>query len=234
MNEQQSIGAWIDCIPPKTTGQASARIMRKKDGTMFVGKFASGKGKAAQNDLLAMLTPYRPEQPFKGPVECVIIFRWPWRKGEPKRNRAAGRMHCDTRPDCDNLAKMILDCMTRLAYWTDDGQVARLGIGKEWGDRPGIGFEVEPIERPNASVSVPGGEPGYAPGDCSVAHPRCCSNDEGEDGICRNYDKRAKFRHEPCPHSRACYNWWDTSFDQPNSPLSVRTNATNQTRSVAE
>ena len=62
-------------------------------------------------------------------------------------------------------------------------------------------------------------EPGYAPGDCSVAHPRCCSNDEGEDGICRNYDKRAKFRHEPCPHSRACYNWFDPSWDQPNKDV---------------
>ncbi len=47
--------------------------------------------------------------------------------------------------------------------------------------------------------------------------PHCCSNDEDEDGICRNYDKRARFRHKPCPHSRACYNWWDTSFDQPNA-----------------
>ncbi len=141
------IEAWIDCIPPKTTGQASARIMKKKDGTMFVGKFASGKGKAAQNDLLALLAPHRPAEPLTGPVACHILFRWPWRKSESRRNRAIGRMPCDTRPDLDNLAKMVLDCMTRMAYWRDDGQVAMLTIAKQWGERPGIGICAEQMPR---------------------------------------------------------------------------------------
>ena len=35
-----------------------------------------------------------------------------------------------TRPDIDNLAKMILDAMTRARFWEDDNQVATLHITK--------------------------------------------------------------------------------------------------------
>jgi Holliday junction resolvase RusA-like endonuclease len=141
------IKAWIDCNPPKTTGQASARIMKRRDGTMFVGKFASGKGKAAQDDLMALLMPHRPPEPLRGAVKLVVTWRYPWRKSEPKRNRALGVMPCTTRPDADNIVKMLLDCMTRLAYWTDDGQVAALTVMKQWGDGPGIGIVVTEMGR---------------------------------------------------------------------------------------
>jgi Holliday junction resolvase RusA-like endonuclease len=144
------IKAWIDCIPPKTTAQAAARIMKRRDGTMFVGKFDTGKGKAAQNDLMALLMPYRPPQPMQGPVCVRLTFCWPWRKSEPKRNRTTGVMPCDTRPDVDNLCKLIFDCMTRLAYWSDDGQVAALAVLKAWGDRPGIGVAVDTLATADA------------------------------------------------------------------------------------
>ena len=137
------IEAWIPCIPPKTTAQAAARIMKRRDGTMFVGKFATGKGKAAQNDLLALLLPHRPALPLDGAVVVCVTWRYPWRKGESKRTRAEGVIPCTTRPDVDNICKMLLDCMTRLAFWTDDGQVARLTVCKEWGDDPGIGIQVQ-------------------------------------------------------------------------------------------
>jgi Holliday junction resolvase RusA-like endonuclease len=136
------IKAWIDCNPPKTTGQAAARIMTRRGGTMFVGKCASGKGKAAQDDLMTLLMPHRPSSPLRGAVKLVVTWRYPWRKSEPKRNRALGVMPCTTRPDADNIVKMLLDCMTRLAYWTDDGQVAALTVMKQWGDGPGIGIVV--------------------------------------------------------------------------------------------
>ena len=104
---------------------------------------ASGKGKAAQNDLMTLLMPHRPAEPMQGAVKLVVTWRYPWRKSEPKRNRALGVMPCTTRPDVDNLCKILLDCMTRLAYWSDDGQVATLTVMKQWGDGPGIGIVVQ-------------------------------------------------------------------------------------------
>jgi Holliday junction resolvase RusA-like endonuclease len=123
--------------------------MKRKDGSMFVGKFANGKGKAAQNDLMTLLAPHRPDKPLQGAVALEVTWRYPWRKSERKANIALGVIPCTTRPDCDNLCKMLMDCMTRLAYWTDDGQVAELTIRKQWGSSPGIGittFEIDSTE----------------------------------------------------------------------------------------
>jgi Holliday junction resolvase RusA-like endonuclease len=131
----------IQCNPPKSTHQGSMRIMKRKDGSQFVGKFASSKGKAAQNDLMSMLTPHRPEKPFLDPVTCEIQWVYPYRKTEKKRN--IGKLiPCDTRPDCDNLAKMIFDSMTRLGFWNDDSQVYRLTFSKFWGEQAGISVKI--------------------------------------------------------------------------------------------
>lgn len=51
-----------------------------------------------------------------------------------------------TRPDCDNLAKGMLDPMTKIGFWRDDAQVVDLRIVKRWGDVAGIYVEVEQID----------------------------------------------------------------------------------------
>ena len=39
------------------------------------------------------------------------------------------------------VIKLFEDCMTKLLFWNDDSQVARLIVEKQWGDNPG--FEVK-------------------------------------------------------------------------------------------
>jgi Holliday junction resolvase RusA-like endonuclease len=140
----------IPCIPPKSTHQASAQIMRKKerlpDGTIkirqFVGKSDSSKGARVKQDLVNLLRPYAPPTPFVGPVKLSVIWSYPWRKAETKKNRAKGYLPCDTRPDVDNIIKLVLDVMTLLRFWTDDNQVADIRIQKRWGDWTGIAVAV--------------------------------------------------------------------------------------------
>ena len=132
----------IECIPPKATHQASLRIMKRKDGTQFVGKFAKSKGKQAQNDLMTLLMPHVPSSPIEEPVKLHVKWVYPSRKSEPKKNRI-GQIPCNTRPDVDNLFKMLGDCMTRLGFWMDDSQVYSLTFEKFWGERPGIFVEIE-------------------------------------------------------------------------------------------
>ena len=46
--------------------------MRRSDGTQFVGKFATSKGRHAQSDLMTMLAPHRPAAPIEGPVMATV------------------------------------------------------------------------------------------------------------------------------------------------------------------
>jgi len=132
----------ISCIPPKSTHQASQRILKRKDGSQFIGKFATSKGKRAQDDLMSLLRPHTPPKPLEGALAVTIIWNYPWRKSEPKKNRVHGSLPCDTRPDCDNLAKGFLDIMGRLGYFFDDAQVAELNFSKNWSEHPGISVEI--------------------------------------------------------------------------------------------
>ena len=47
-------------------------------------------------------------------------------------------------PDCDNLAKLVLDVLTKIAYWKDDSQVTLLYITKAYAsdlDTEGVKIE---------------------------------------------------------------------------------------------
>ena len=52
-----------------------------------------------------------------------------------------------TRPDTDNLQKLLKDCMTRCGFWKDDAQVVREIVEKRWSDEPtGIFVEIKSLE----------------------------------------------------------------------------------------
>jgi Holliday junction resolvase RusA-like endonuclease len=88
---------------------------------------------------MALLLPHRPAEPFTGPLRVEIRWRFPYRKTERggviKRGWAIPH---DTRPDLDNLAKGLLDAMTRLQFWRDDAQIYSLELNKNRGPEPQI------------------------------------------------------------------------------------------------
>ena len=47
-----------------------------------------------------------------------------------------------TKPDTDNLQKLLKDCMTAVRFWSDDAQVASEVVEKFWADIPGIYIRV--------------------------------------------------------------------------------------------
>ena len=135
-----AIEFWVECIPPKATAQASTMIMRRADGTPFIGK--AKRGVKTREELMTLLMPFRPLVPFEGAIYLEVDWVYPWRKSEPKKNKTDGRMPCSTRPDADNLVKFLGDIFQRLGYFLDDSQIADLRFRKWWGDRPGIGVKM--------------------------------------------------------------------------------------------
>ena len=51
------------------------------------------------------------------------------------------------KPDCDNLAKAVLDVLTELKFWDDDSQVTHLTTTKQYGDKSGCQISIAEINQ---------------------------------------------------------------------------------------
>lgn len=95
----------------------------------------------ARSKLLAYLAPNVPQNPLTGALRLCAEWRFPatgkHKPGEPRI----------TKPDTDNLQKLLKDCMTKAGFWTDDALVAEEFVGKYWSEpeRAGIHIRVEGI-----------------------------------------------------------------------------------------
>jgi len=70
-------------------------------------------------------------QPLSCPIFLSIHFLLPRPKGMIWKKRDMPRVPNPHRPDADNLAKMVTDCLNDIVY-LDDGQITELYIKKEY------------------------------------------------------------------------------------------------------
>ena len=59
----------------------------------------------------------------------------------PRGKRKDGEYRV-TKPDTDNLQKLLKDCMTTVGFWKDDAVVCREIVEKFWAEVPGIYIRV--------------------------------------------------------------------------------------------
>lgn len=95
--------------------------------------------KNAKQKLLSNLQRHVPSEPYRTGIR--LITKWCFPKGGSHRNGE----YRTTKPDTDNLAKMLKDCMTKCGFWTDDALVASEVIEKFWADVTGIYIKVEEL-----------------------------------------------------------------------------------------
>lgn len=122
--------------PPTATAQETQSTLR---GGKHV-YYKNARLLAAEDQLTYSLKPYAPPAPMTGPVSLSVIWLYP-----AGRNRAHGHWK-DTRPDTDNLDKMLKDVMTRLRFWQDDAQVCDERIRKLWSHQPGLFIQIEALQ----------------------------------------------------------------------------------------
>lgn len=131
-------------MPPRHTAQQKGFMVR--NGRPHFFKKASVV--RSERNTLSLVRDSLPEgfKPFGGPVAVRVRLCWPYRRTERKRVVESGREVWNAvRPDLDNLAKGILDILTRALVWRDDGQVARLVLEKVWGPSGYWSVEVESL-----------------------------------------------------------------------------------------
>lgn len=94
--------------------------------------------KTARNKLTAHLAKHRPKKKYKCGLR--LITKWCFPKGQHGDGE-----YRTTKPDTDNLQKLLKDCMTAVGFWKDDAQVASELVEKFWADIPGIYIRIEEL-----------------------------------------------------------------------------------------
>ena len=84
-------------------------------------------------------------EPTEKPLEAIIKVYFEAPKSFSKKKRIS-LMYTpyDKKPDCDNLAKTILDALNGLAY-KDDKQITYLSIEKSYGEENKIEVDLEEV-----------------------------------------------------------------------------------------
>lgn len=122
-------------VPPTVTHQQqSVRVVRGKPVY-----YDPPTLKAARQRFTALAGQSTPECPLSGPV--MLQTKWCFPRG---RHRDGS--YRSTRPDTDNLQKLLKDCLTAAHWWRDDAQVACEVVEKFWAETPGIYIRAEEIE----------------------------------------------------------------------------------------
>lgn len=94
---------------------------------------------AARAKLTNHLAGHRPGEPYASAVRLVVKWLFPRGKHKDGEYRA-------TKPDTDNLQKLLKDCMTTVGFWRDDALVASEVVEKFWAETPGIYVKIEELK----------------------------------------------------------------------------------------
>ena len=129
-------------------------IPRPQPRPRFVkGRVVSAADANAKRWIVAVEAMAKQAKPFAGDLgsalSVVLVFRFP-----TKVKDRWGKPHT-FRPDSDNLAKLILDCMMRAGLMSDDSIVSSLSIRKSWSSDAGVDVLVlEDTRLPLVGVSL--------------------------------------------------------------------------------
>ncbi len=132
----------IEPEPPRVTHQQH-RVSAAKDGKPRF--FDSPALRSARSLFTALLSRQAPETPLEGPLKLTTV----WFFKTPAGGRDGWKT---TRPDTDNLQKLLKDCLTRCGYWIDDAQVCDDHVQKfQEGESAwhGIAIRIETLEPPD-------------------------------------------------------------------------------------
>ena len=117
--------------------------------------FTPSRTRAAEADVLALVSPHAPAEPLLGPIELDIVFSLPIPRSWPAWRREAaalGIVYPIGRPDLDNLEKLLEDALTRAGFWRDDSQIIGVRTRKRYGLRAFSEVWITELEQPTTAA----------------------------------------------------------------------------------
>lgn len=126
----------LELNPPTTTHQQK-KVSVVRGRPQF---YEPANVKAARKSYMEALKPYIPLRPYEGPIKLVTTYYF-------KTKTHKGNTWKITKPDTDNIVKLLKDCMTASGFWSDDALVCVDVISKKWTRGDGfIDIVIEELE----------------------------------------------------------------------------------------
>ena len=132
----------LKMIPPTATAQQKGE--RVVGG--YIHHYKKKNVAAAEAILRDALLPYVPAEPItETPIRLVTRWLFPYPKSAKKHLPGRKRWKI-TRPDTDNLNKLLKDVMTDMGFWKDDALICIERIAKYYTDEPGIQITIRQMD----------------------------------------------------------------------------------------
>lgn len=126
---------FMPMIPPTVTGQMHKVTVRNGQPVFY----DPPEVKSAKEKLIGELYKHRVMEPYRDGVRLIV--KWCFPRGQ----HPDGAYRC-TKPDTDNLQKILKDMMTLVGFWSDDELVCSEVVEKFWAETPGIYIKIIPIK----------------------------------------------------------------------------------------
>ena len=123
-------------LPPTVTHQEK-KVSVKNGKPIF---YEPPELKEARAKLMAYLGKHVPDEPYTKAVR--LYTKWCFPVGSHKQGE-----YKTTKPDTDNLQKLLKDVMTDLHFWKDDALVVSEITEKFWAEPTGIFIRIEEAEK---------------------------------------------------------------------------------------
>lgn len=95
-----------------------------------------GTAEGWKSQIAVAALPHKPSARIEGPIHVTLRFFFQRPKGHAGKKglKPNAPTYHTAKPDADNLAKAVLDCITQLGFWRDDSQVSALDVLKKYSD----------------------------------------------------------------------------------------------------
>lgn len=134
---ERSINIFLRMIPPTTTFQDKG-LGVTKSGRAY--QYDRDGASEVKEKFKAHLARHVPEKPFDAPVEVLVRFFYPETKDHP-----AGSWKT-TKPDLDNMNKILGDVLQEMHFIKNDSAIAHLDLLKMFSDVPGVLIRINEME----------------------------------------------------------------------------------------
>lgn len=105
----------------------------------FVQVYTPKKTRDAEDSFIVQIIKYRPETPMEGPLSIDIKCY----KLKPK-SMSKKVTEWITKPDLDNLVKLVIDAMNKI-FFKDDSQIVKITASKHYDNTPRTEVKIQRI-----------------------------------------------------------------------------------------